>query len=91
MTYFMTIKGRLCMAAMRINTYAEDKDLSRNHVNYGELSAWKQVLEDMGHRVGAWVWEDENGCLRIPQVEIDGIREEFAGGKEKGGTQVAVT
>lgn len=81
-TYFETLKVRVYKAAMRTNDCADDKDKNRNHVNYGEATAWTQVMEDMGHKTDLPVWEDENGCLRIPYVEIDGEKYiEFKNGK----------
>ena len=70
-TYFEEIKLRFIKAAMWTNDNAKDKDVNRNHVNYGCCTTWARVLQDMGHEVNVPVWEDD-GCLKIPFIEIDG-------------------
>lgn len=73
-TFFEELKLRAIMAAMSVNRTAEDKDVKRNHVNYGELTAWTRLLRDMGHETDTPVWEDReaNECLKIPRLKIDG-------------------
>lgn len=81
-TYFETLKVRVYEAASRTNDCADDKDTNRNHVNYGSTTAWVWVMIDMGHKVNLPVREDDNGCLRIPFIEIDGQKYiEFHNGK----------
>lgn len=81
-TYFGEIKVRAYTAADRTNGCADSKDVLRNHTNYGECTAWVRVMIDMGHKVNLPVWEDDNGCLRIPFLEIDGEKWiEFQNGK----------
>lgn len=72
-TYFEEIKRRAIEAAMWTNDCAKAGDINRNHANYGALGAWMWVLNDMGHKTNLPVWED-NGCLKIPFVEIDGTK-----------------
>jgi hypothetical protein len=79
-TYFNEIKTRFIKAAMRTNDNAVEKDVNRNHVNYGCCTAWAQVMRDMGHETDVPVWED-NGYLKIPFVEINGKKVEFNNGK----------
>ena len=43
-TFFEELKLRAIMAAMNVNRTAEDKDIKRNRVNYGELIAWTRFL-----------------------------------------------
>lgn len=80
-SYFHTIKRRVIMAVIRLNDQAEEKDINRNHVNYGEASALIQVIKDIGHEADLPVWEDK-GCLKVPFIEIDGEKiMEFEKGK----------
>lgn len=80
-TYFHTIKRRVVMAVTRLNDQAEERDINRNHANYGEASALIQVIKDMGHEADLPAWEDE-GCLKVPFIEIDGEKiMEFEKGK----------
>lgn len=80
--YFDEIMGRAMQAASATNGNADRNDVNRNHVNYGITTTWAQVMQDMGHNVKVPVWEDENGCLRIPFLEIDGKRViEYQNGK----------
>lgn len=81
-TYFNEIMDRAIMAGNAVNGMADRKDVNRNHVNYGTLTAWAQVMDDMGHKVFIPVWEDDNGCLRVPYLEIDKKRAvEYQNGK----------
>jgi len=70
--YFDTLKERFIWYAGRVSDCADDRDINRSHVNYGVTTAFSQVLEDMGHKTDIPVWEDENGCLRIPYITLDG-------------------
>ena len=69
--YFEEIKMRFIEAAMWTNDNAKEKDVNRNHVNYGCCICWGRVLRDMGHKIDVPVWED-NGVLKIPFLSIDG-------------------
>lgn len=69
--YFEEIKTRLIITAMQVNENAKEKDVNRNHVNYGGCNCWAQVLRDMGHETDVPVWEDD-GVLRIPYISING-------------------
>lgn len=68
--YYEEIKWRFIKAIMRTNDNANDNDVNRNHVNYGCVTCWAQVLRDMGHVVEVPVYED-NGVLKIPFISID--------------------
>ena len=80
-TYFEEIKLRVIRAADQTNCNADEKDIKRNHTNYGTASAFLSILGDFGHDIDLPVWEDENGCLRIPFVKIDDKKIEFINGK----------
>lgn len=82
-SYFEQIKAKYILTAMRTNDCAEERDTNRNHTNYGSASTWGEVLKDMGHKIETSVWEDGNGCLRIPCVSIDEENIEFQKGKEE--------
>lgn len=75
-TYFNTIKTRIIMASSHVNDCAADKDVNRNHTNYGCAITWGRVLVDLGHKVDIPVWEDA-GFLKIPKLVIDDWEIEF--------------
>ena len=79
-TYFGKIKTKIIMDCGSVNDYADRKDVNRNHVNYGRVTAWSLMLSDMGHSVEVCAWED-NGFLRIPKLKIDGQTVEYHNGK----------
>lgn len=82
--YFETIRLRLYEAVDRLNDQAADNDHERNHVNYGEATAWVIILQDIGHKVDLPVWEDSKKNLRIPYIGIDGKKWiEFEKGKHE--------
>lgn len=72
--YYEALKSRYITDAMAVNFYADEKDVERNRVNYGSMNAWAQALRDFGHSTDTPVWEDGEGCLRIPYISIDGKR-----------------
>lgn len=67
------LKADTIQSAANVNQCAEDKDINRNHVNYGSTTTYAKVLRELGHEVDVPVWGDENGCLRIPRLNINGI------------------
>lgn len=71
--YYEKIKKRFVMAAIGTNYTARQGDVNRNHVNYGYCIAWGVALDDMGHEVSLPVYE-EDGFLKIPYLEIDGVK-----------------
>ena len=71
-SYFEELKTRYLTDADAVNHYANLEDVKRNRVKYGRVTAWAQVLQDFGHSTNTAVWEDRNGCLRIPTIAIDG-------------------
>lgn len=80
--YFDTLKVRIYQAANNANSQADTKDINRNHVNYGAVAELARIMRDFGHKTDIPVWEDDNGCLRIPYIEIDGSKYiEFDNGK----------
>lgn len=78
---FEQIKVEVVKCAMALNDCADLKDVKRNHVNYGCLITWQRIARQMGHNTDTPVWEDENGCLRVPFIEIDSYKVEFHNGK----------
>lgn len=70
-SYFETIKIRIINSALCVEDTAKEKDINRNHVNYGYCICLARVLRDMGHEVDVPVYE-EDGALRIPFISIDG-------------------
>lgn len=68
--YFEELKVRIFKSVENVNYYAENKDVYRNHTNYGGASALASVLRDFGHNVELPVWEDE-GYLKIPFLKVD--------------------
>lgn len=71
------LKVHTIMSASHTNQCADDKDINRNHVNYGSVTAYARILSELGHEVDVPVWEDEKRCLRIPKLKIDGKVLEF--------------
>lgn len=70
-TYFNKIKTQIVMDCGSVNDYADRKDVNRNHVNYGRVTAWSLMMCEIGHKVEVFAWED-NGFLRISALKIDG-------------------
>lgn len=70
--YFECLKTRITKSALWVNAQAKKGDVRRNRVNYGSVAALAQVIQDFGHKINIAVWEDDNSCLRIPLIEIDG-------------------
>lgn len=69
--YYGVLLDRLLDDAMQVNRTADDKDVERNRVNYGAITAWQRVLYDMGHDVEALCYEDD-GFLFISKIVADG-------------------
>ena len=84
--YFEEVKTRRLLSAKDVDDYADQNDKNRNRVNYGSTIAWSHILRDFGHSTGVSVWEDGNGCLRIPRITIDGkVMIEFHNGCKESG------
>lgn len=79
--YIENLKVRFFQDADRTNACADEKDINRNHTNYGGASAIAQVLIDFGCKVNLPVWEDNNKCLRIPFIQVDDWRIDFNNGR----------
>ena len=79
--FFEKIKAEVIMAAGAVNDCADRKDVNRNHVNYGCLITWQTIARSMGHKTNTPVWEDENGCLIIPYIEVGTYKTEYHNGK----------
>lgn len=74
------LKTKIIIDAGEVNRYAAEKDARRNAVNYGFISAYSNIVREMGHEIEIAIWED-NGFLKIPKVTIDGEVIEYADGK----------
>lgn len=57
-------------AAGRVNDYAKQGDINRNHTNYGDVSGVASALRLLGHDIDYSNWED-NGYLKIGYLKID--------------------
>lgn len=75
--FFQEAKQNFILGAGYTNTCAKKKDINRNHVNYGSMITWASILRKLGHDTFYAVWEDENGCLRIPYITIDNEKFDF--------------
>lgn len=70
---FEQIKVKAIEAIWRMNEQASSGDVARNHVSYGELTAYGYILRCMGHKTElSNCWENESGCLVISRALIDG-------------------
>lgn len=58
-------------AVERMNDQAEEKDLLRNHVNYGTASTYASILRDFGHEVDICVYGDEDYLISA-KIIVDG-------------------
>lgn len=71
---FEQIKVKVIEAIWRMNEQASNRDVARNHVSYGELTAYGYILRCMGHKTELNnCWENEDGCLVISCARIDGV------------------
>lgn len=73
-SFYEFLKLEAIRSAMWTNSNADDKDVNRNHTNYGSTTSYMRILHELGHKTFLPVWEDDNGCLRIPFIQIDGIK-----------------
>lgn len=78
--YIDKLKVDFYQNASNVNLYAEQKDVNRNHTNYGSATTIAMVLTDFGCNVKLPVWED-NGYLKIPYIQVDDWKIEFHNGK----------
>ena len=64
------LKAKLIIDAGNVNHYADENDTNRNHVNYGAVISYADVLRRFGvNDIDIPDYEDE-GCLRIPKIVI---------------------
>lgn len=73
-TYYNEIRNRLILAAVNVNSTA-DEGISAgvNCYQYGRLTAFAEVLEDLGHTVCITKnFNGANGCYSIYELKIDG-------------------
>lgn len=78
--YIDKLKVDFYQNASNVNLCAEQKDVNRNHTNYGSATTIAMVLTDFGCNVKLPVWED-NGYLKIPYIQVDDWKIEFHNGK----------
>lgn len=70
---FEEIKVKVIQHLWRMNQQAEQGDVNRNHVNYGAVQAYGEILRFMGHDTELNnCWENDKGCLVINSAKIDG-------------------
>lgn len=69
--YYGVLMDRLLDDAIQTNRMADSKDVERNRVNYGQITAWERVLQDIGHDVYALCYED-GGFLIVSKIVADG-------------------
>ena len=70
---FSEIKVKVIEVLWTMNQQAKDGDVNRNHVNYGMLQAYGDILRCMGHETELNnCWENDKGCLVISSAAIDG-------------------
>lgn len=70
---FEEIKVKVIETIWKMNQQAKDGDINRNHVNYGAVSAYGDILRCMGHKTElSNCWENDKGCLVISCASIDG-------------------
>jgi len=67
------IKVKVIQAIWNMNEQAEQGDVNRNHVNYGMVQAYGDILRCMGHDTElSNCWENDKVCLVISKATIDG-------------------
>lgn len=70
---FEEIKVKVIQAIWQMNGHANRGDVNRNHVLYGKVSAYGDILRCMGHMTElSNCWENDKGCLVISHAAIDG-------------------
>lgn len=70
---FTEIKMKVITALWKMNLQADQGDVERNHVNYGMVQAYGDILRCMGHDAELNnCWENDKGCLVISKAKIDG-------------------
>lgn len=70
---FEEIKVKVMETIWRMNQQASEGDVNRNHVNYGAVQAYGDILRCMGHETALNnCWENDKGCLVISKAKIDG-------------------
>lgn len=74
--YIENLKVRFFQSALNVNDCADQKDINRNHVNYGRATTLAGILLDFGYDVKLPVWEDK-GYLKIPFIQVNDWRIDF--------------
>jgi hypothetical protein len=68
------------MGAGRVNDYAQEQDIGRNHTNYGCVSKSANILNYLDVDVDVACWRDGD-YLKIKRVTIDGNVTEYHNGQ----------
>lgn len=74
--YIENLKVKFYQSASGANDSAEQKDINRNHVNYGSVTTLAGILSDFGCKVELPVWEDD-GYLKIPFIQVNDWKIDF--------------
>lgn len=61
--FYSKLRQRLYSDAKVVNYYAKEKDLGRNHDNYGACTALAGVLKELGHPTSVAVYENDEGYI----------------------------
>ena len=72
--FYSKLRQQLYSNAEAVNYYAKEKDLGRNHTNYGSCTALADILRELGHPTSLAVYENDEGSLLVPSIEIDGVK-----------------
>lgn len=72
--FYSKLRQQLYSNAEAVNYYAKEKDIKRNHANYGACIALAGVLKELGHPTSVAIYEHDEGYLLVPSIEIDGVK-----------------
>lgn len=69
---FVTFK--LMWNVKQTNDAAKKADIRQNYLNYGAVTAYGEMLQSLGAKTYIPVYRDNNDCIQIPYIEVDGQR-----------------
>ncbi len=70
--YLITVN--IIKEAVKLNLeHADRGDIQNSYYTSGKVKGYMDILKSMGHKIKAIPGSDENGCVRIRYMEIDGI------------------
>ena len=64
-------------ATTKMNSCAKEKDLLRNHTNYGTSTAYASVLRDYGHKVDICVYGDGDYLMSAKIIVDEKVKINF--------------